>query len=273
MTTTYRTRIVTTALIAGGLALSGCTKQAATPKAAAAAKKGASAAAKGASKVDPVAVPEGARVMFVSPVEGTVITGEPKDGKVKVHVRMGATGIKVQPAGKVVPGTGHHHIIINADATKLGEPVPKDATHIHYGGGQTETDLHLAPGSYKLTMQFANGVHQSYGSKLSATIHIVVKSKSTPAGAAPAAAAAAEVAPAAGAAAAAAELPAPPPADALAVEAAAAKANAAAIAAAAAMPKPPGTPPKPGLPVVESAPASGRMLLRRKGPAAAKAVK
>jgi len=53
--------------------------------------------------------------------------------------------------------------------------VPTDATHLHFGKGQTETEVTLPPGQYALTMQFANGAHQSYGPEMSKTIHVTVK--------------------------------------------------------------------------------------------------
>ena len=43
--------------------------------------------------------------------------------------------------------------------------------------GQTEAVLDLPPGDYKLTLQFADGLHRSYGKDLSATINIKVASK------------------------------------------------------------------------------------------------
>ena len=55
------------------------------------------------------------------------------------------------------------------------------APHIHYGKAQTETEteaeaeVKLAPGTYKLTAQFANGAHQSYGEALSHSITVMVK--------------------------------------------------------------------------------------------------
>ena len=48
--------------------------------------------------------------------------------------------------------------------------VPFDDNHMHFGKGQTQTELSLPAGKYKLTMQFANGAHQSYGTKLSKSI-------------------------------------------------------------------------------------------------------
>jgi len=46
---------------------------------------------------------------------------------------------------------------------------------VHFGKGQTEAEVKLPPGNYKLTMQFADGFHLSYGKDMSATINIAVK--------------------------------------------------------------------------------------------------
>ena len=43
---------------------------------------------------------------------------------------------------------------------------------MHFGKGLTEASIKLAPGDYKLTMQFADGLHCSYGKKWAATISI-----------------------------------------------------------------------------------------------------
>jgi hypothetical protein len=103
---------------------------------------------------------------------------EPKDGAVvssPFKVKFAVTGMEVKPAGTMDTNTGHHHLIINGDSMKVGESVPFDETHLHFGKGQTETEVKLPPGTYKLTMQFANGAHQSYGPGLSKTITVTVK--------------------------------------------------------------------------------------------------
>lgn len=103
---------------------------------------------------------------------------EPKDGAVvssPFKVKFAVTGMEVKPAGTMDNNTGHHHLIINGDSMKVGESVPFDETHLHFGKGQTETEVKLPPGTYKLTMQFANGAHQSYGPGLSKTITVTVK--------------------------------------------------------------------------------------------------
>lgn len=111
-----------------------------------------------------------AKVFFIEPKDHAVLTSP-------VHVKMGAEGIKVEAAGEIKSGSGHHHLIINGGPIPEGEVVPKDDTHLHFGKGQTETDLELEPGDYTLTLQFADGAHKSYGPKLASTIHITVKEK------------------------------------------------------------------------------------------------
>lgn len=117
---------------------------------------------------DYLAVPEGANVHFVNLENGATVSSP-------VHVEMGVEGMTVKPAGEMEEGTGHHHIIINKGHISKGKVVPADEMNIHYGAGQTETDLDLEPGTYTLTMQFANGAHQSYGEQMSATVEITVE--------------------------------------------------------------------------------------------------
>jgi hypothetical protein len=71
--------------------------------------------------------------------------------------------------------SGHHHLLINQTFIEQGSTIPADQNHIHFGKGQTETELNLSPGNYKLTLQFADGYHRSYGKALSKTIQIEVK--------------------------------------------------------------------------------------------------
>lgn len=111
--------------------------------------------------------PEGARVFFVSLEDGQSIESP-------VKIEMGAEGINVHPAGEIIEGTGHHHIIVDGEPVPFGEMVPADEQHIHFGGGQTETELELTPGSHTLTLQFADGLHRSYGAEMAATINVEV---------------------------------------------------------------------------------------------------
>lgn len=108
------------------------------------------------------------RAYFVEPADGATVPQE-------FRVRMGVEGREVRPAGEVVQGTGHHHLIVDGGPIEAGKLVPTDATHLHFGKGQTETMLKLAPGKHTLTLQFADGQHQSYGPTMSSTITVEVK--------------------------------------------------------------------------------------------------
>jgi len=124
-----------------------------------------------AAMVEP---PPGAKVFFLSPADGAGLSGPLVDGKLKFPVRMGVENIEVRPAGAIVKGTGHHHIIVDGQGIPLGTVVPKDETHLHFGTGQTVADVELPPGEHTLTLQFADGVHMSYGPTLTSTIKVKV---------------------------------------------------------------------------------------------------
>lgn len=113
--------------------------------------------------------PEGARVFFVNLTDGQEIS-------LPFTLQMGVEGMEVEPAGALNYGKGHHHLIIDGGFMEKGSSVPFDGQHIHFGKGQTETVLDsLTAGEHRLTLQFANGAHLSYGEALSATIKVVVK--------------------------------------------------------------------------------------------------
>ena len=90
-------------------------------------------------------------------------------------VEMGVSGMRIRPAGQLESGTGHHHIILNKTFMKYGEIIPMDEQHLHYGKGDTVVELSLPTGPHQLTLQFANGMHMSYGEQFSNTINIYVK--------------------------------------------------------------------------------------------------
>ena len=114
---------------------------------------------------------------MMAPAQSVSIT-EPADGATvssPFQVKFGIKGMVVAPAGDVVANSGHHHLLVNLDSVTAGEALPFSERHLHFGRGQTEADVTLAPGSYRLTAQFANGAHQSYGKPMSHTIRVTVK--------------------------------------------------------------------------------------------------
>ena len=96
--------------------------------------------------------PEGAAVYFVTPTDGQTVSSP-------VTVRFGLEGMGVAPAGVERESTGHHHLLVDVDGMPaMDQPVPADEHHIHFGGGQTQTTLELAPGEH--TLQLLVGDHQ-----------------------------------------------------------------------------------------------------------------
>ena len=127
------------------------------------------------------------KIMFIllnlcmAAAPGKVFFKNLKDGQIvpsKFKVEMGLEGKNLKPVGQEVENkqAGHHHIIINGGAIREGDFIPANDTHIHFGKAQAETELDLKkPGTYTLTLQLADGMHRSYGEKLSQTIKVTVK--------------------------------------------------------------------------------------------------
>jgi len=74
-------------------------------------------------------------------------------------VRFGLVGAGVAPAGVLNPATGHHHLIIDAPTPAGDAPIPNDEHHRHFGGGQTETVIELAPGAHTLQLVLGDHLH------------------------------------------------------------------------------------------------------------------
>ena len=75
------------------------------------------------------------------------------------------------------PNTGHHHLLVDVvELPAAGSPIPADNQHIHFGGGQTETTLELAPGKHTLQLIMGNQNHVPHDPPLvSERITITVK--------------------------------------------------------------------------------------------------
>jgi hypothetical protein len=72
-------------------------------------------------------------------------------------------GMGVVPAGKVLAGTGHHHILVDKGLPlDVAEKLPFDDHHKHFGKGQTFAVLDLPPGTHKLRLLFADHDHKPY---------------------------------------------------------------------------------------------------------------
>ena len=95
----------------------------------------------------------GAEVYIISPKSGAVVHNP-------VLVQFGLRGMGVAPAGMKFDNTGHHHLLIDTDPpSDLSTPLPATDKIVHFGKGQTETTLNLAPGKHTLQLLFADANH------------------------------------------------------------------------------------------------------------------
>ena len=101
------------------------------------------------------AAPEGARLYFISPLDGETLDNP-------VTVRFGLAGMGIAPAGTQVAGTGHHHLLIDTELPPLNAPVPADDRHVHFGKGQTEVTIELAPGQHRLQLLLGDYLHMPH---------------------------------------------------------------------------------------------------------------
>ena len=99
------------------------------------------------------ASPAGAKLYIVSPRDGASIKGP-------VTVVFGLAGMGVAPAGIQMENTGHHHLLINTDPPKdMGLPLPATDKIVHFGKGQTQTSVTLAPGTHTLQLVLGDHLH------------------------------------------------------------------------------------------------------------------
>lgn len=113
--------------------------------------------------------PSGAEVYIISPRDGAS-TGQ------QVTVRFGLKGMGVAPAGVDKKDTGHHHLLVDVKVLPAaGQPMPKDGHHLHFGGGETQTTLHLSPGTHTLQLELGDQNHVPFDPALVSkkiTIHV-----------------------------------------------------------------------------------------------------
>jgi hypothetical protein len=90
------------------------------------------------------------------------------------RVQFVVTGMDIAPAGVNKQNTGHHHILIDLDVLPpldrpllidldvlppLDRPLPKTDQIVHFGGGETSTELTLEPGEHTLQLILGDHMH------------------------------------------------------------------------------------------------------------------
>ena len=83
------------------------------------------------------------KVYFINIKDGDVL-------KSPFLIQFGLRGKGGAPAGVDVTNTGHHHLLINVDEVDYNLPIPSSDQHLHFGLGQTETNLELPSGKHSL---------------------------------------------------------------------------------------------------------------------------
>jgi hypothetical protein len=96
---------------------------------------------------------EGTTVYFISPKDGETVGPT-------FTVRFGLKGMGIAPAGVQFANTGHHHLLVDlAQMPDMNAALPVTDNIRHFGAGQTETELKLAPGKHTLQLVFADDLH------------------------------------------------------------------------------------------------------------------
>ncbi|MCK9247093.1 MAG: DUF4399 domain-containing protein [Anaerolineaceae bacterium] len=118
----------------------------------------------------PTPAPEGVNLYFTGLEDGAEVTSP-------VTVSFGLSGMGIAPAGVEHPNTGHHHLLLNVDELPdMDMPIPADEHHIHFGGGQTEVQLELEPGTHTLQLLLGDHFHIPHNPPvMSESISIVVE--------------------------------------------------------------------------------------------------
>lgn len=94
--------------------------------------------------------PEGAKVYFIEPTDGATVPQT-------FTVKFGLENMGVAPAGTDTPATGHHHLLIDQELPPFDQPIGGDVKH--FGGGQTQTEVTLEPGTHTLQLILGDMKH------------------------------------------------------------------------------------------------------------------
>src|SRR3984957_330320 len=114
--------------------------------------------------------PGDAFLYIIWPPDGATVKGP-------FWCRFGLRGMGVTQAGSTAPTSGHHHLLVDVDEPIApSEPIPQDKTHLHFGAGQTEAHIDLAPGKNTLQLVLGDAKHYPFNPPvISKKITITVK--------------------------------------------------------------------------------------------------
>jgi hypothetical protein len=118
------------------------------------------------AEIERTPAPAGARVYFIQPADGATVPQT-------FMVKFGLENMGVAPAGVDVASTGHHHLLINQELPAFDQPIGGDFKH--FGGGQTQTEVTLEPGTHTLQLLLGDMKHVPhdppvYSEKITVTV-------------------------------------------------------------------------------------------------------
>ena len=109
------------------------------------------------------------KVYFINLKDGDIVENP-------ILIQFGLSGRGVAPAGVNIENTGHHHLLIDVKAIDFYIPIPSSKNHLHFGGGQTETSIELAPGEHELQLVLGDLYHVPHSPPITSNkIKIIVK--------------------------------------------------------------------------------------------------
>lgn len=91
-------------------------------------------------------------IFFLAPADNATV-------KTTFKLVFGTRNMEIVPAGTEQANSGHHHLLIDTPLPPHDQPIPKDAQHHHFGGGQTQTEITLTPGTHHLQLLLGDHNH------------------------------------------------------------------------------------------------------------------
>lgn len=107
-------------------------------------------------------------ITVMSPVSGETVTSP-------VAISVKFEHIRPTAAGATVDGEGHLHVMIDEPCVATGSPIPKDATHVHFGSGAAVIEVELEPGPHELCVQVGDGFHIAVAVTDILTVNVVTE--------------------------------------------------------------------------------------------------
>ena len=126
------------------------------------------------AEMEPAVVPPAptvATVTITQPTDGAVIEGN------SVVVMLEVSNLRIVPAGTQEDGTGHHHLVVDADLPAPGAPIPSvPGSYIHMGQAQTELEVtDLASGVHTVIAVVGDAAHVPLDPWVVDTVTFVVR--------------------------------------------------------------------------------------------------